>query len=115
MYVRAAKPYSESWWSEVEGLPAAEGRRLQDERLREQIGYLAMRSSFYQAKFAEHGVDAAAVRSVDDLAGLPFTEKQELRDSLRAAPPLGTHVAAADDEIVQIQASSGTTCNPCYV
>ena len=32
-----------------------------------------------------------------------------------SSPPLGAHVAAADQEIVQIQASSGTTGSPSYV
>ncbi|MBB5157323.1 phenylacetate--CoA ligase family protein [Saccharopolyspora phatthalungensis] len=109
------KPASATHWSAVEILPAAQARRLQDERLREQIAYLARHSAFYQAKFAEHGVDPNVVHTVDDLADLPFTEKQELRDSLAANPPLGLHVAAADDEIVQIQASSGTTGSPSYV
>jgi phenylacetate-CoA ligase len=90
-------------------------RRLQDERLREQMADLGARSRYYQQKFSEHGVDHAAVRTVEDLDGLPFTEKQELRDSLADAPPLGRHVAAAGDEIVQIQASSGTTGSPSYV
>jgi phenylacetate-CoA ligase len=118
MYLRAAertRPYSDAHWSEVESLPPERARRLQDERLREQLAYLAERSHFYQAKFAEHDVDPASVRTVDDLDRLPFTEKQELRDSLADAPPLGRHVAAAENEIVQIQASSGTTGSPSYV
>ncbi|WP_308114921.1 phenylacetate--CoA ligase family protein [Rhodococcus opacus] len=55
------------------------------------------------------------MKTVADLAGLPFTEKQELRDSLAATPPLGSHVAADRADIVQIQASSGTTGSPSYV
>jgi phenylacetate-coenzyme A ligase PaaK-like adenylate-forming protein len=115
MTVQANRAFSGSQWSEVESLSARDARRLQDERLREQLAYLAARSEFYRAKFAGHGVDPGAVRSVDDLAGLPFTDKQELRDSLAAFPPLGSHLAAAADEIVQIQASSGTTGSPSYV
>jgi phenylacetate-CoA ligase len=115
MYVQAATPFSDAHWSEAETLAPAQARRLQNQRLSEQMEYLARRSTFYQAKFAEHGVDPASVRTVDDLDGLPFTEKQELRDSLAEAPPLGHHVAASPDEIVQIQASSGTTGSPSYV
>ncbi|MFF0454799.1 MULTISPECIES: phenylacetate--CoA ligase family protein [Nocardia] len=108
-------PFSESWWSEIEGASPADAAAIQDERLREQIAYLAARSDFYRAKFAEHKVDPEKVRTVADLAGLPFTEKQELRDSLARTPPLGAHVAAAPSQIVQIQASSGTTGSPSYV
>ncbi|MCD2197639.1 phenylacetate--CoA ligase family protein [Actinomycetospora endophytica] len=88
---------------------------MQEERLREQVDHLARHSAFYRAKFDEHGVDPARVRTVGDLVGLPFTEKQELRESLAAAPPLGHHLAADPAEVVQIQASSGTTGSPSYV
>ncbi|MEV0336533.1 AMP-binding protein [Nocardia sp. NPDC050717] len=108
-------PFSARYWSAVETLSAPEARRVQDERLREQLAHLAANSAFYQAKFAEHGVDFDKIETVSDLAALPFTEKQELRDSLASAPPLGAHVAAADADIVQIQASSGTTGSPSYV
>ena len=57
MTVQASKPFSGSQWSEVESLSARDARRLQDQRLREQLAYLAARSDFYRAKFAEHGVD----------------------------------------------------------
>lgn len=109
------RPFSDAHWSEIETLASPQTRPLQDERLREQIGYLAAHSAFYRAKFAERGIDPATVRTVDDLVDLPFTEKQELRDSLTAAPPLGRHQAASDDQIVQVQASSGTTGSPSYV
>ncbi|MDA3624090.1 AMP-binding protein [Saccharopolyspora sp. WRP15-2] len=111
----AAAPFSANYWSAVETLSPAEARAVQDERLREQLDYLAAHSEFYRAKFAEHGVDVAKVRTVEDLADLPFTEKQELRDSLAAAPPLGAHAAADAADIVQVQASSGTTGSPSYV
>ena len=64
MTVQANKPFSGSQWSEVESLPASDARRVQDEALQEQVAYLAARSKFYQAKFAEHGVDPGAVQSV---------------------------------------------------
>ncbi|WP_409464934.1 phenylacetate--CoA ligase family protein [Amycolatopsis sp. GA6-003] len=108
-----AAPYSEKQWSAIESASASEARAVQEDRLREQLAYVAARSAFYQEKFA--GIDLAKVRTVEDLAGLPFTEKQELRESLAAVPPLGAHVAAGPEEIVQIQASSGTTGSPSYV
>jgi phenylacetate-CoA ligase len=111
----SARPFSAAHWSEAETLPAAAARRLQDERLRGQLAYLARSSAFYQAKFAEYDVDPTTIATVDDLAALPFTEKQELRDSLAAAPPLGRHAAVGLSDIVQVQASSGTTGSPSYV
>ncbi|MFF0384205.1 phenylacetate--CoA ligase family protein [Streptomyces sp. NPDC004286] len=111
----AVAPFSEKYWSSIEALPTKEARAVQDERLREQIAHLATRSAFYREKFSQHDVDVTKVRTVEDLAGLPFTEKQELRDSLADHPPLGAHVAVDAGDIVQIQASSGTTGSPSYV
>lgn len=109
------EPCSESVWSEVELLPDARRAEIQTGALVEQLAYVAEHSEFYRRKFAEAGVAPASVRSVADLAELPFTEKQELRDSLGEHRPLGLHQAADDAEIVQIQASSGTTGSPSYV
>ncbi|MFD5121950.1 phenylacetate--CoA ligase family protein [Streptomyces sp. NPDC058385] len=111
----AVAPFSEKYWSSVETLSAAEARAVQDERLREQIAHLAANSAFYREKFSKNHIDVTKIRTVDDLAGLPFTEKQELRDSLADSPPLGAHVAVDAGDIVQIQASSGTTGSPSYV
>ncbi|MFF1691933.1 MULTISPECIES: phenylacetate--CoA ligase family protein [unclassified Streptomyces] len=111
----AVAPFSEKYWSSVETLSAAEARAVQDERLREQIAHLAANSAFYREKFSKNNIDVMKIRTVDDLAGLPFTEKQELRDSLADSPPLGAHVAVDASDIVQIQASSGTTGSPSYV
>ncbi|MYV97808.1 AMP-binding protein [Streptomyces sp. SID3343] len=108
-------PFSEKYWSPIETVSAVQARAVQDERLREQITHLAAHSTFYREKFARHDVDVTKIRTVDDLAALPFTEKQELRDSLAAVPPLGAHVAVDHADVVQIQASSGTTGNPSYV
>jgi phenylacetate-CoA ligase len=108
-------PFSDTCWSEVETLSVADTRPLQDARLREQVAHLNTNSAFYQQKFAQHGVDPDNIRTVDDLQNLPFTEKQELRDSLAAMPPLGSHLAVDMSDVVQIQASSGTTGSPSYV
>lgn len=111
----ATAPFSANHWSAVESASPEVARLVQEERLREQLAYLGTNSAFYRAKFAEAAVDPEKVRTVADLAALPFTEKQELRDSLASSPPLGSHLAADPGEVVQIQASSGTTGSPSYV
>lgn len=97
---------AESW----EGI-----ERLQEQLLRQQLAYLAAHSEFYRDKLATARVDPGDLRSLADLAAVPFTSKQELRDSLAAAPLLGRHRAAPMADIVQIQASSGTTGSPAYI
>lgn len=54
-------------------------RAFQEDLLRRQMAYLAERSPFYRRLFAEHGIDPAQVRTLDDLTRLPFTEKEHLQ------------------------------------
>ena len=100
---------------EIEATPWAEVRRVKLEKLLAQLRYVQQHSVFYQEKFAAAGVDPGKVRRLEDVPLLPFTEKAELRASLQAEPRLGLHRAAPLAEVVQIQASSGTTGSPAYV
>lgn len=104
-----------STFSTVETLPWPEIQALQLARLHTQIAYLHDHSAFYQAKLGAAKIGRADIRDLTDLQRIPFTSKQELRDSLKAAPLLGLHRAAAEKDIVQVQASSGTTGSPAYV
>lgn len=88
---------------------------LQEKKLQAQMAYLSENSIFYQQKFAQAGISFADIKTLKDLSTVPFTIKQDLRDSLQAAPPFGLHRAAEFDDIIQMQASSGTTGNPAYV
>ena len=81
-------------FSGVETAEPAAIRALQEQRLARQLEYLAARSHFYQRRFREAGIDVSRIRRIADLAHIPFTTKQELRESLAAAPPLGEHLAA---------------------
>ncbi len=101
--------------SPVETASADEVRALQDRKLRSQMAYLKAHSSFAARKLASAGAGFEDIRSVDDLAGLPFTTKQELRDSQRLRPPFGSHAAATRERIVRVHASSGTTGVPSYI
>jgi phenylacetate-CoA ligase len=96
-------------------MPLEDVRAMQTVRLRRQLAYLSDRSPFYVRKFAESGFEPGAVRSIDDLSHAPFTEKQELRDSQIAAPPLGRHAAAELVDVIRVHSSSGTTGRPSYV
>ncbi|HYD76584.1 phenylacetate--CoA ligase family protein [Ramlibacter sp.] len=98
-----------------EARPWPELQALQLQLLHGQLRYLAQRSTFYQRKLAAAGIAPEAIRSLADLRRIPFTTKQELRESLQAEPLLGLHRAADPADIVQVQASSGTTGSPAYV
>jgi len=112
-HVEARSRAGAAMWDPAEGLERAALHRLQSAALRAQLDHLMRHAPFYQQKFA--GIDMAMIRSPDDLPRLPFTVKSELRESLAAAPPFGLHRSAGMAEIVQMQASSGTTGSPSYV
>src|SRR5882672_4933486 len=58
----------------------------QQSMLRDQLAYLRAQSKFYQKRLADAGIDWNTLEGVADLPRVPFTTKQDLRDSLRAAP-----------------------------
>ncbi len=79
-------------------------RLLQAQRLHDTVCRVYNNVEFYRNKLDELGIKPADITSVDDLAKLPFTYKQDLRDTY----PYGLF-AAPKEEITRIQASSGTT------
>src|SRR5574337_319473 len=96
----AAGAAQQPWWSPVEALDADAVHALQQSRLQTQYAYLRSHSPFYRRKFAAAGLGADAVQDIDDLQRVPFTTKQELRDSLKAAPPFGEHLAAPLSDVI---------------
>jgi len=61
-------------------------------------------SEFFRLKLDTAGIDPRSVHTLEDLARLPLTTKQELRD----AYPFGW-TCVSTSEVVRIHASSGTT------
>jgi len=90
--------------------------RWQAGRLAEALPALWRRSHFYARLHGDRS-GHVAMRSLSDLAGLPFTLKDDLRAAQEAASadaPFGDNQAAPLAEIVQAISSSGTTGPPLY-
>ena len=102
-------------WHEIETTSLDAVRRIQEENLVAQMAYLKENSPFYQDTLAKAGVDFDDIRSIEDLQNLPYTFKTDIRKSLAASKPFGLHLAADPRDVVQMQASSGTTGSPSYV
>ncbi len=100
-------------FDELEVLPWAEVSEFHEGLFQKQLDYVLTQTDFYKQKFAD--VPRDSITSLADLSRLPLTTKDDIRISLMARPPLGLHVAAPLDEIVQIQSSSGTTGMPTFV
>jgi phenylacetate-CoA ligase len=82
----------------------------------EQVRYLLARSPFYRDKLAAAGFHAAEdVGGLEDIARLPFTEKDELRAAQAALPPFGAHLACDTNKLLRVFSTSGTTGVPCYL
>jgi phenylacetate-CoA ligase len=81
-----------------------EMRKLQSERLINTVRRIYHNVPFYRNKMQQAGLVPEDIRSVEDLRKLPFTYKQDLRDTY----PYGLF-ATPLSEIVRIHASSGTT------
>ena len=101
---------------EVESRPWAEQQALDAENYAEQLAYLLEGSPFYREKLGAAGIESAADAGVlDEIAKLPLTTKQEIRDSTTPESPIGAHLCVEREEIARIYSTSGTTGIPSYI
>ena len=102
-----ASPFD--WSDTIESASVDQLRALQLDRLKQAVGR-ALAVPQYQRKFAAAGVTPADIESLADLARLPFTTKEDLRQNY----PFGIFAVPLSD-VVRIHASSGTTGKPTVV
>jgi phenylacetate-CoA ligase len=95
------------WNTEFETLPRSDLGKLQNERLGRLVDTVYRRVPFYRKKMDQMGVKPQDIQSVKDIARLPFTTKDEMREVY----PYGL-LAVDMHEIVEIHTSSGTTGKP---
>ena len=95
-------------WDPVETISREDMEQLQMARLRDCVGGIKQRVPFYREQLS--GIEPGSIQSLADLARLPFTNKQDLRDNY----PFGLFAAPMSD-VVRIHASSGTTGKPTVV
>jgi phenylacetate-CoA ligase len=93
-----------------ERLDRAEVEALQLERLRWTVRHAYDNVPLYTRKLDEAGVSPDGIHSLDDLRRLPFTTKEDLRETY----PFGMFAVPMAD-VRRIHASSGTTGRPTVV
>ena len=98
------------WNKEIECMSRSKMRELQSKRLCELVERVYKNVPFYREKMDAIGLKPTDIKSIEDIAKLPFTSKQDLRDNY----PFGLF-AVPMKEIVRIHASSGTTGKPTTV
>lgn len=92
------------WNEKMECMSREDMRALQSERLVNLVKYVYDNVEFYRNRMDEQGVKPEDIKSIDDIVKLPYTTKNDLRDTY----PFGLFAAPKSD-IVRIHASSGTT------
>ena len=69
-----------------------------------------MNSEFYKKRFEEAGITPDDIKTLDDIRKIPFTTKQDLRDTY----PFGMRSVPLE-KCVRLHSSSGTTGNPTVI
>mgnify|MGYP004651504813 FL=1 len=82
---------------------------LQLERLQATVKH-CMNSTFYKKRFEEAGLKPEDIKTLDDLRKIPFTTKQDLRETY----PFGM-ASVPLSKCVRLHSSSGTTGNPTVI
>ena len=94
---------------ETETMSREQIEALQLERLQQTIRH-CMNNEFYRKKFAEAGITPDDIKTLEDVRKLPFTTKQDLRDTYH----FGMSCVPLKD-CVRLHSSSGTTGNPTVI
>ena len=92
-------------WNEAkECMSRDEIHHLQGKRLVKTVNHVYHNVEFYRKKMQAVGLEPGDIQSADDITKLPYTTKDDLRDTY----PFGLF-AVPMSEIVRVHASSGTT------
>ena len=94
----------------AENMPREKLRALQLQRLKQTVKNAWENVPLHRKRMKAKRIAPADIRSLEDLARLPFTVKGDLRDHY----PFGMF-ARPMDEVVRVHASSGTTGKPTVV
>jgi phenylacetate-CoA ligase len=105
---RSVKSEGKKYWDEkYETMAVADLQKFQLRKLKETVAWAYERVPFYRRRLDEIGIKPSAIKSLEDIAKLPLTVKNDLRDNY----PFGL-CAVPMNEVVRVHASSGTTGKP---
>lgn len=95
------------WDEKFETMSVEAMQDFQFSQLKKTVGWVYEKVPFYRNRLEDLGVKPSELKSLGDLAKLPFTVKNDLRDNY----PFGLSAVPVQD-LVRIHASSGTTGKP---
>ena len=88
-------------------LKSRELKSIQLRKLRKIVHYAYRNVPLFKKRFGEAGLEPGSIKTLDDIARIPFTVKNDLRDNY----PLGL-LAVPQTHLYCLHASSGTTGKP---
>lgn len=97
-------------WAKEETLSREEIENIQLEKLKRTVTYIYENVASYRKKMDTCGIKPDDIKTLKDLAKLPFTNKSDFRDNY----PTGMF-AVPNNKLQRIHASSGTTGKPTIV
>jgi phenylacetate-CoA ligase len=102
------------WNPIIETLPREKLEEIELKRFRELLRWAKDQSPFYGKKL--HGIDPEDIRSMEDVAKVPMTEKDELRAAQEGKEPYlyGDLLAVPSERLSIFHQTSGTTGKPVY-
>ncbi len=100
------------WRKETETLPRRELEKIQLQKFKDKMQYVYDKSPFYKRKYDEAGIKPSDIRSLEDIRRVPFTVKEELRESQARHPPWGDFPCIPPEEGVRVFQTTGTTGIP---
>jgi len=103
------------WNPIIETLPRERLQEIELKRFRELLRWAKESSPFYKRKL--HGIEPGDIRTMEDVAKVPVTEKDELRAAQEGKEPYlyGDLLAVAPERLSIFHQTSGTTGKPVYI
>jgi len=101
---------------EMETMPDRDMKEIQMRLLKKQLTFAFQNSPLWKKKIEQGGIKFQDIDKItyEAFSNIPFTTKQEIRESQEKAPPFGEHLCAPARKIIRVQSSAGTTGKPVY-
>jgi phenylacetate-CoA ligase len=103
------------WNPIIETMPKERLAEIELKRFRELLRWAKENSPFYKRKL--HGIEPEDIRTMEDVARVPITEKDELRAAQEGKEPYlyGDLLAVPNETLSIFHQTSGTTGKPVYI
>ncbi len=79
---------------------------MQEKKLHDLLKYISIHSPFYRGLFAQHDIDIASIKTLEDLAQIPTTGKEDLQKRNN------DFLCADKNKIIEYTSTSGTLGSP---